>query len=601
MCTFYFTSKTKKNSWWVLPSSCHIPFLVSLLSLMSLQALAGVPLTVEVSGLKDPLRTNVINFLDIEKNKNNEELSIRWIKRLHEQAPQEIREALYPYGYYQAKIQAELTEVEGKWLARYTIDAGVAVRITERNIQWTGEGAALPVFAQSIQDYIAKADDKMVHSEYEAAKSKFLNIALSEGYPQAKINNSEIIVDLENNTAALTLFMDTGPLFYFGEITFKQDFLNPDLLQKYITLEKGQPYSHKKLLEFQQNLIASNYAREVTINPLFTQAQEKQLAIEVLMKPVAPHKLSFGLGYETGTGIRGSARWEDRLLNRYGHYSDLNLKTSQKEGSLQGQYSIPVHHALTDSWVSTASAEHEETPDTNSNTAELETAFVRRNLEDTLFYKGFVLASYEQFTIGDEPQIGTKIFSLGGTIHYSDIEDSMYPQRGYFFFSDLRGAAEALLSDTGYTRLHIKGRYLFGLGENGRLDTHLEFGTTWVDDYSIYPASLRFFAGGDTSVRGYSYESLSHTDKDGTAIGGKNIFTASLEYDHRVAESWVFDVFADAGNAYNDTVDKVYIGSGFGFRWLAPFGSLRIDLAWPVSEGPALDDARIHVGFGATL
>ncbi len=597
----YLSRKTKTNHNGIFLSACQISVLVFCLSIVSYSAFAVVPLTVEVSGIEDPLLTNVFNFLDIEKNKDNEELTIRWIKRLHEQAPQEIREALYPYGYYQAKIQAELSEIDGKWLAHYSLNAGTAARITERDIQWTGEGLSLPVFNQSIEDYIAKAGDKIIHSEYEAAKSKFLNIALSEGYPQAKIRKSEIIVDLETNTAALTLYMDTGPLYYFGEITFTQNFLDPDLLQKYNTLEKGNPYSYDTLLEFQQNLIASNYTREVTIRPLFDQVQDKQLPIEVIMKPIAPHKVSFGLGYESDRGVRGSARWEDRLLNRHGHHSDLNLKLSQEEGGLMGQYSVPVHHALTDRWVSTASAEYEVTPDTSSRTAELETAFVRRNLEDTHFYKGFVLASYEQFTISDDPQIGTKLFSPGGTIRYSDIEESMYPKHGYFFFSDLRGAAEALLSDTSYTRLHLQGRYLFGLGENGRLDTHLEFGSTWVDDYSIYPASLRFFAGGDSSVRGYSYESLGPTNEEGSSIGGKNVFTGSLEYDHRIAETWVLDVFADAGNAFNDTLDKIYVGSGFGFRWLAPFGSLRIDLAWPVSEDPAPGDVRIHIGFGATL
>lgn len=574
---------------------------VALLLLVPSLTFAGTPLTVEVSGLEETLHINVINFLDIEKNKNNEELTLRWIQHLHKQAPQEIREALYPFGYYHATIQSDLTEAEGKWVASYTIDAGKPTFITKHNIRWTGEGASHPVFQESIQKLIKDSDGQVIHAKYEAAKSTFLNLALSEGYPQAKITKSEILVDLDTHSAELNLLMDTGPLYHFGDIIFKQEFLDPELLQKYISIEKGEPYSHSALLEFQQNLIASNFAREVTLTPLFAQAQDKLLPIEVLMEPIRPHKLSFGLGYESDIGVRGSARWEDRLLNSYGHHSDLFLKLSQKEGTFRGQYFIPVNKALTDSWVSSAGMEYEETPDTSSQTVGLETAFVRKNLEDTHFYKGFLLASYDYFTIGDEPREGTKLFSIGTTIRFSDIEDNIYPQSGYSFFSDLRGASEALLSDTTYTRLHLKGRYMFGLGKNGRVDSHFEFGTTWVDDYSVYPTSLRFFAGGDSSVRGYKYESLGPVDDKGNSIGGKHVFSASFEYDHRVAKSWVVDVFADAGNAYDDTLDKVYVGSGFGFRWLAPFGSLRIDLAWPVSESSDISDARIHIGFGATL
>ena len=563
--------------------------------------LAATPLTVEVSGLEEELQTNVLNFLNIEKNKNNEKLTARWIQHLHEQAPQEIREALYPFGYYHAKIQSELTETDGKWTAAYVVDAGEATFITKHTIQWNGEGASLPKFQESIRKLITDSDGKVVHTKYEAAKSSFLNLALSEGYPQAKIVKSEILVNLESHSAELTLLMDTGPLYYFGDISFKQNFLDPDLLQKYVTLEKGQPYSHEALLAFQQNLIASNYASEVTLTPLFNQTQDKLLPVEVLMKPILPHKLSLGLGYETDLGIRGSARWENRLLNTYGHHSDLYLKLSEKEGKFRGQYFVPVNKAVTDSWVSSAGMQYEETPDTKSKTVDLETAFVRRNLEDTKFYKGFLLASYDYFTIGDDPEVGTKLFSLGSTIRFSDIEDNIYPQSGYSFFADLRGASEALLSDTTYSRLHLKGRYMFGLGENGRLDSHLELGSAWVDDYTVYPTSLRFFAGGDSSVRGYKYESLGPRDEKGNSIGGKHVFTPNFEYDHRVAEAWVLDVFADAGNAYDDTIDKLYIGSGFGFRWLAPFGSLRIDLAWPVSENPDIGDVRLHLGFGATL
>ncbi len=578
-----------------------LPLFCSLLLFSPISAFAKVALEVSVTGIEDPLLANVLAFLGIEKSKSEEELTVRWVHDLHRQAPEEIRSALQPYGYYLPDIQATLTETDDGWRARYDIDAGEPVHVSRKDIQWTGEGASNPLFEQSILDYRATSNKTLIHAEYEAAKSNFLKLALSQGYPKAKIVKNQVLVDLEKNSAEITLLIDTGPLFYFGEITFIQDFLDPNLLQKYITIKEGEPYSHDSLLEFQQNLIASNYAQEVTLTPQFGQAQDKKLPLDVLMEPIPPHKLSFGLGYETDVGIRGSARWENRLVNSHGHYSDIYLKLSQKEGTLLGQYSIPVHRALTDRWVSSTGYEYEETPDTNSNTLMVETAFVRRNLEDTHFYKGFILASYERFTVGNDPEVATNLLTLGGTYRITETEESMYPRVGHSFFADLRGAGENFFSDTTFTRLHLKGQHLLALGKNGRVTSRMEVGLAWVDNFDVYPTSLRYFAGGDNSVRGYKYESLGPTDDEGIVVGGQQVFSASIEYDQRVAESWVLDVFVDAGNAYNETMDKMYVGSGFGFRWLAPFGSLRIDLAWPVSESPAINDCRIHLGFGATL
>ena len=408
-------------------------------------------------------------------------------------------------------------------------------------------------------------------------------------------------MDLESNTAEVNIVVDTGALYYFGKVSFNQDFLDPDLLEHYNTIEKGEPYSHNALLEFQQNLIASNYAREVTLEPRFAQARDSKVPLDVTMRPIAPHKLSFGLGYETDVGPRGSMRWTDRLINSSGHHSEVYMKLATKERLVSGQYYIPVRDPLTDRWVNSVNYEYEDTPTTVSDTFSVETAVVRQNLDDTRFYKLFLNYAWESFTISGEPEQRTLLFTVGGTTRFSRIDEDMFPQFGYLAFADLRGASDAVLSDTSFVRLHLKGRYIFGFGDNGRLDIRGEAGTTWVDDFNKYPSSLRFFAGGDSSVRGYKYQSLGPENEDGVVVGGKHLLVGSVEYDHRVAEKWVLAGFVDAGDAYNSKPDSLFVGAGFGFRWLAPFGALRMDFAWPVSENPDASDLRIHLGFGATL
>ena len=569
--------------------------------LCSFPALAGVSLQVKVIGLKDPLEKNVLYYLDILKKKDDDNLSTRWIKRLHEKAPLQIREALRPYGYYTPVIKSRLNEIDGRWLAEYSIDPGKPVTIRTSNMHWEGAGADKPVFQQSLKDCYGRVGDQLIHSKYEAVKNKLLNLAYSQGYPKATITKSEVLVDLEENSAKITLLINTGPLYFFGAVLFEQNFLDQDLLNHYVTIKSGDPYSLDALIDFQQNLLTSNYAREVTLNPLFDQTTDRKVPLKVIMQPVLPHKLSFALGYETDIGLRASARWTDRLINRRGHHSDVYLKLSEKERALRGEYSVPVVNPLTDSWVSSADYTYEKTPTTESSTVELETAFVRRNLEDTFFYKGFASESIERFSIGNDPEETTTLLIFGGIARFAEMEETMFPKNGYYVSGDLRGSAEALVSDTSFTRLYLKGRYLAGLGENGRIDARLETGGAWVDNFDIYPTSLRFFAGGDNSIRGYTYQSIGPTNADGVVEGGRHLLTSSVEYDYRVAEKWVVSGFVDAGNAYNDTIDSLYVGAGGGVRWLAPFGSLRLDLAWPVSQQPKLNDIVFHVGFGATL
>lgn len=571
------------------------------LALFPLAALAGLPLDVQVQGVDGALKDNVLAHLELNKLKEDEGLNARWLKRLFARSEQQVRTALQPYGYYNPKVSSELTESGGKWLASYQVEAGNPVKISKLDIRWTGAGANESRLQEEVNQFRLKVGDTLDHAAYESGKNELLDEAFALGYAKAKLEQSQVRVDLPSDSAEIEIVVDTGPLYYFGEISFLQDFLDADLLADYVTIQPGEAYSHEALLSFQQNLIASGFFQEVTINPDFDNAVNDRVPMTVILKPITPHKLSFGIGYETDVGPRLSARWEDRLINSLGHSSDLSLKLSTKESKLVGSYSIPVLEPLTDRWVSSATLQYLETPSTTSNTAEIETAFVRRNLEDTHFYKGFALYSAENFQVGDHSDVDTLLLQLGGTVRMSYIDEDIFPQHGYLMYGDLRGSAEALLSDTSFSRIHLGGRYLLGFGDSHRLDMRLELGGAWVDDFDAYPSSLRFFAGGDNSVRGYEYQSLGPEDSDGVVVGGRNLMVGSLQYDFRVAEKWVLDTFVDAGNAYNSQLDKIYVGSGFGARYLAPFGSVRIDFGWPVSEQPEMRDFQIHLGFGATL
>jgi translocation and assembly module TamA len=115
------------------------------------------------------------------------------------------------------------------------------------------------------------------------------------------------------------------------------------------------------------------------------------------------------------------------------------------------------------------------------------------------------------------------------------------------------------------------------------------------------PLSLRFFAGGDRSVRGYEWREIGpriRVDGRAFALGAKNVTTASVEYERYFNANWGGAVFVDTGSAFNDRPD-FRTGVGVGVRWRSPVGPVRIDI------GHGLDDPEnsftLHFNIGADL
>jgi translocation and assembly module TamA len=121
-------------------------------------------------------------------------------------------------------------------------------------------------------------------------------------------------------------------------------------------------------------------------------------------------------------------------------------------------------------------------------------------------------------------------------------------------------------------------------------------------DFHDLPPSIRFFAGGDRSVRGYDYQSLGPKNLEGQVIGGKHLVVGSLEYEHKIPylDKWSLATFYDVGNAFNNFAEpRLKHGAGLGLRWLSPVGLIRIDVATALSENNY--PLRLHITIGPDL
>ena len=127
---------------------------------------------------------------------------------------------------------------------------------------------------------------------------------------------------------------------------------------------------------------------------------------------------------------------------------------------------------------------------------------------------------------------------------------------------------------------------------------------------SDLPLSERFFAGGDTTVRGFALDRLGDEptiDQDGFPLGGNATLILNGELRARVTSTIDVVGFLDAGNVYdlasNLSLTRIRGGAGFGVRYRSPIGPIRVDLGFKLDRqtfenGDVERPTALHISIG---
>jgi translocation and assembly module TamA len=153
-------------------------------------------------------------------------------------------------------------------------------------------------------------------------------------------------------------------------------------------------------------------------------------------------------------------------------------------------------------------------------------------------------------------------------------------------------------SDASFLQLHARASWFQGLGARDRVIVRGEIGHTFTDALVEMPPSLRFYAGGDRSIRGYNYREVGPRIGD-FGLGAKNVITASGEYEHYFNPTWGMAAFVDSGSAFDGKVPDWRTGVGVGLRWRSPVGPVRIDIAHGLDHPDS--PFTLHLNIGADL
>ncbi|MDX1605552.1 MAG: POTRA domain-containing protein, partial [Candidatus Competibacterales bacterium] len=257
--------------------------LCGLLSLLPAGAQEAPGLEVVVEGVEGELRDNVRAFLGLvplteEDTELPGEPRLRW---LHRRAPDDVREALRPFGYYRPELESTLERTETGWRATYRIDPGPALPLAALDLQLRGPGQDDPVLRQLIEKSELKTGEALDQRRYEKLKTRLQAVATERGYFDARFERSRIAVDLQAYEARVSLIYATGERYRLGEVKFENSALGEKLLNRYVRIKPGQPYSSSALLQLQSDLINSNYFEQALIDASPENAVDRVIPVTV--------------------------------------------------------------------------------------------------------------------------------------------------------------------------------------------------------------------------------------------------------------------------------------------------------------------------------
>lgn len=335
--------------------------------------------------------------------------------------------------------------------------------------------------------------------------------------------------------------------------------------------------------------------------------QAKSVPTYVVLNATKSREAQAGIGYETDVGVRVVGKLNNNLVNRNGLQAGITVAASKDDQQVELNVGYPYKHPLDDRVTGTLGYEHKKNVDDLNSKLSTDTlhAGIARNIKSESGWNRIYSLRYRYDNIDNltsvddranlpppfnnyDSNVTQQALLAGYALNRTVTDNSLNPTKGYSQRYSIEVGGKGLLTDTNMAilRAGVKGIYSFGEDKKHQVLGSADLGYIYSDDFTNVPYKLRFFAGGDQSIRGYSTDSLAPTS-DKFLVGGNALATGSVEYNYQFRPNFRGALFTDFGNAYD--LDGKYdnstkVGVGTGIRWASPIGLVRLDVAAGVSD-----------------
>ena len=519
-----------------------------------------------------------------------------------------LQEILRGEGYYAARVDTGVSEQPGGTLV-VTLDVDPGERFRLDEIVLTGLDDAGPS-GVAAREAFTVAPGSAADSDVIAAAVDLLEADLGRrGFPFVKVEEPELTVDHDSQSATLAVAVEPGPQARFGEILVigRKPPFGPRHVQNIARFDPGDTYDAGDIEDLRRALISTGLVSSVVVEPVPT-ADPAVVDIAVTVERAPRRTIAGELGYGTGEGVRGEVSWTHRnLIRPEGAVTFRGVAGTREQylgASLRRSNFGKRDRVLT----GLAAFGHTDRNAYDARTVTLSAGIERQT--NIVWQKKWTWSIGTELALSDERSTVAAtgesrrrrydVAALPGTLAYDGSDDLLNPTRGFRFAARVSPELSFRGKAFGYARSQIDGSVYLPTSRRVVLAARTRLGSIAGARRDVIAPSRRFYAGGGGSVRGYGYQDIGPRDVDNDPIGGRSIAGLAVGARIRVGDFGIVP-FLDAGNIYTTALPRftgMRYGAGLGARYYTSFGPIRVDVGTPLNPRRGDPKIAVYVSLG---
>jgi translocation and assembly module TamA len=537
--------------------------------------------------------------LDLARWQADEEMTLELLELLAREGATQAREIAAIEGFYDAKVEVTIDRNATPFVVTVRVDPGSPVRVSDLRLGVSGRAESdVPLGTTAIKDardgWSLRLGEVFRQAQWIDAKEQAVRTMRRSPYAAARIARSEARVHPDRRAAELDIEIDSGPRFSIGALEVQGlKRYSPSVVENFNILKRGEPYTEAAMDAYVRRLAASGYFASVQASIDAESANPDDATVRVSVVEAPTHRFEGALSYSTDTqfGVRAS-------------YTDVDIDERALQMRLDGRFEVKQQLAkvaftwppTASKWLDSVSVGAQRTDFQNNEESTAGVDFQRRGVDERAhaLYRAALLYD-KQVPVGAPSSSAYATYVEAGYV-LRRVDDLLSPTRG--FMADVRvGGGVPGVSTEGFGRVVAQTAAWYPINRATQFAFRGEAGAVLASTRDGVPSILRFRTGGDTTVRGYEYQSLGVRLGEAT-VGGRYYAIASAEAIRWINETWGVAAFVDAGNAVDSIHDfKFALGYGLGARLRTPVGPFRLDVAYGEETGKW----RLHFSVGLTF